>query len=93
MNNIQPVYLGTTSYTAYLAGAEVQSSVDTNNKKMEPGQHVMVFKDTVAASTSLPVPADKESESIGVEGMVIQVNSVTDMKKGTTQQQLKVKRL
>ncbi len=51
----------------------------------------MVFLDDVTVTTPLPVPPDKESESIGVEGLILKVDNVTDLKKGDTEQHLKIK--
>jgi hypothetical protein len=91
-NALQSIYLKE-NYTAYLKGAEVESTVNTKNKNLEPGQHILVFPDSVAASTPLTVPANKETDNVGVEGLVTQVNRVTDLKKGEIVQHLKLKRI
>jgi hypothetical protein len=90
--NLKSIYLGE-NYNAYLQGVEVESTYNAVNHKIEPGQHIMVFKDTPAARPSIPVPADQESQSIGIEGMITQVNRVTDLKKGDTVQHIKLKRV
>jgi hypothetical protein len=90
--NLKSIYLGE-NYSAYLHGAEVESTYDAVNQKIEPGQHILVFKDTPAANVNIPVPADQESQSIGIEGMITQVNRVTDLKSGDTVQRIKLKRV
>lgn len=91
--NLETVFLNGSTYKEYLLGAEVESIMTTQNKHMQPGQHVMVFLDDVAVTAPLPVPADKETENIGVEGLVLKVDNVTDLKKGDTEQHLKIKKL
>jgi hypothetical protein len=91
--NLQAIYLKD-NYQAYVSGAEVASDVSTRNKSLQPGQHVMVFKDTLSSETDIPGPsAEKLSDNIGVEGMVTQVDRVTDMNGGPTRQHLKIRRL
>jgi len=90
--NLQTVYLRD-NYHDYLTGAEVESILNTKNTIMEPGQHVLVFKDSIAAVTNLAITPEKESDNIGVEGLVTQVRQVTDLNKGSTVQHLKLKRL
>ncbi|HYG18877.1 MAG TPA: hypothetical protein VD816_08105 [Ohtaekwangia sp.] len=91
--NIQPIYLKD-NYQAYVNGAEVESDVSTNNRSLAPGQHVMVFKDSLSSETDIPGPsAQKLSDNIGVEGMVTQVDRVTDMNGGPTRQHLRIRRL
>jgi hypothetical protein len=91
--NLETVFLEGNTYKAYLQGDEVESTFSTANKNMQPGQHIMVFRDSVAANSVLTVPADKESASIGVEGMITKVDCVTDLKKGVVEQHLKIKKL
>lgn len=90
--NIQTVYLRD-NYDDYLTGAEVESTLNTKNTTLEPGQHVMVFRDTIAAVTDIAITPGKQADNIGVEGMITQVRQVTDLNKGQTAQHLKLKRL
>jgi hypothetical protein len=91
--NLETVYLTRKVYNEYLQGAEVESTLSTQNKNMQPGQHVMVFHDAIASSPAFTVPANRETESIGIEGMVTKVDRVTDLKKGNVEQHLKIKKL
>lgn len=90
--NLKTVYLKD-NYLDYLTGAEVESILNTKNMTMEPGQHVLVFKDSIAAVTDIAITPEKEPDNIGVEGLVTQVSQVTDLNKGSTVQHLKLKRL
>jgi hypothetical protein len=90
--NLKSVYLRD-NYTAYLEGAEVESTYNALNQQIEPGQHILVFRDTPAAHLTIAVPADQESQNIGVEGMITQVNRITDLKNGDTVQQIKFRRV
>jgi hypothetical protein len=91
--NLETVFLKGNVYNAYLQGDEVESTFSTANKNMQPGQHIMVIKDNAATNSILTVPADKESASIGVEGLITKVDCVTDLKKGIVEQHLKIKKL
>lgn len=90
--NLKSIYLNKV-YNAYLEGAEVESTYNAVNEKVEPGQHILAFRDTPAANVFITVPADKESESIGVEGIITQVNRITDLKSGDTVQRVRLKRI
>jgi hypothetical protein len=90
--NLQVVYLKD-NYHDYLTGAEVESTLNTKNASMEPGQHVLVFKESIAATANVVITPEKESDNIGVEGLVTQVRQVKDMNKGYTVQYLKLKKL
>jgi hypothetical protein len=93
MNTLESVYLNGKSFNDYLQGAEVDSKLSTTNKNMQPGQHVMVFKNDPVTATGLIATADKASENVGVEGTVLKVAQVTDMNRGDVEQHLKIKRL
>ncbi|RAW01390.1 hypothetical protein [Pseudochryseolinea flava] len=89
--NLKSIYL-TDTYKAYLAGAEIESAFVSLNEKVEPGQHVMVFQNSPATDLLVTVPADQEAKSIGVEGVITQVNRVTDMKSGRVEQRIRLKK-
>lgn len=91
--NLESVFLKGSSYEQYLQGVEVDSILSTRNKNIQPGQHVMVYRDMITASPLISVPADRESESIGVEGKVVKVDHVTDLKKGSVEQHLRICKL
>lgn len=66
--NKQTILLEPTIYHDYVEGKEIHcfSKFD-----LHTGDHVMVYKNTIAASTSVPVPhSSQQSEAIGVEGIV-----------------------
>jgi hypothetical protein len=90
--NLQVVYLKD-NYHDYLTGAEVESTLSTKNASMEPGQHVLVFRESIAATANIAITPGKESDNIGVEGLITQVRQVKDMNKGFTVQYLKLKKL
>lgn len=59
------------NYTAYLNGKEVTASlVGPVAAPLQPGAHVMAFKDSIAAASDVPVPKAQQAHYIGVEGTV-----------------------
>jgi hypothetical protein len=61
-------------YHAYVEGQEV--SCHPPRYELHTGDHVMVFKDTLAATSSISVPnSTQQSQAIGVEGVVVQEHS------------------
>ena len=62
------------NFQDYLAGKEVEASIVSHSKKeVWPGERVMAFKDSLAATSDIPVPTSELSHSIGIEGTVTQV--------------------
>jgi hypothetical protein len=62
------------NFQDYLAGKEVEASVVSHpQKEVWPGERVMAFKDSLAATSNMPVPTSELSHSIGIEGTVTQV--------------------
>ncbi|HYF66831.1 MAG TPA: hypothetical protein VD884_01785 [Ohtaekwangia sp.] len=71
---LKSVNLSTPLYHDYVSGTAVVFS--PGKEKVSVGEHVMVFKNTVAASTSVSVPkSTQQSDSIGVEGVVTQIHN------------------
>jgi len=89
--HLKSIYLNKV-YDDYLQGAEVESTYNSLNEKVEPGQHIIVFKDTPASNVHITVAADQESKSIGVEGIITQVNRTTDLRSGDIVQRIRLKR-
>ena len=68
--SLQSINLKPVLYHDYVEGKDVVCS----SSLLQPGEHVMVFKDTIAATSSVPVPhSSQHSDSIGVEGIVTAV--------------------
>jgi archaeosine-15-forming tRNA-guanine transglycosylase len=58
----------------YLEGKEVEAAFVSNHPdQVWPGEHVLAFKDSVAATSDIPVPTSQLSHTIGIEGTVTQV--------------------
>lgn len=72
MNHLKTIRLEGTEYEQYLAGNEVMcEATHLTTRDVREGEHVMVYKDTVANHTNVSVPRrEMQSEYIGVEGMV-----------------------
>jgi hypothetical protein len=73
--HLKSVKLDNNTYHEYLAGGDVNCAAEKlSSKDITVGEHVMVFKDTVAADTDGAVPKrEMQSEYIGIEGTVIRV--------------------
>jgi len=82
--NLTSVKLDNNSYHEYLAGKEVlcpASAVATRH--LTEGEHVLVYKDTVAAGTNISPPkSEMQSEYIGVEGKVTSINVMRGNERG-----------
>lgn len=74
--NLKTIKLDNDSYHEYLDGKEIRCAARAlENKSLSEGEHVLVYKDTVAASTSLSPPkSEMQSQYIGVEGTVTRIN-------------------
>lgn len=58
----------------YLDGKEVEATfVSRKPEQVWPGEHVLAFKDTAAATSDIPRPTADFSTAIGIEGTVTQV--------------------
>jgi hypothetical protein len=73
--HLKSVKLDDTSYHEFLAGDEIHCEAGKlTTKNLAEGEHVMVYRDTVATNTNISLPkSDMQSEYIGVEGMVTKV--------------------
>lgn len=83
-------------YREYLKGQEVRGAaiLPRVSHRLRPGDKVIVYHDTIAASTSLAVPQEKIHQSIGVEGMVTELDpQVLESTGGKHVQWLKVKKI
>jgi len=83
------------NFQDYLDGKEVEATAKLKeNKVLQPGDHVLVFKDSLAATSTLSVPRSKQDLSIGIEGTVTQVDMRDPVKKeGSGILKIKVKKL
>lgn len=62
------------NFQDYFAGKEVEASfVTKKDSEVWPGERVMAFKDSLAATSDIPVPSSEISHSIGIEGTITQV--------------------
>jgi hypothetical protein len=73
--NLTSIKLDNRSYHDYLEGKEIVCATSSlSNKEIHEGEHVMVFKDTVAVNTNISPPkSEMQSQYIGVEGKVTHV--------------------
>jgi hypothetical protein len=83
-----PVITLKEDYNRYLQGDEVLITVNLSDNIFE-GDHVLVYRDSIPVKTNIAVPREKQSEYIGVEGVVTKLidrtyeNESTDPKKQT----------
>jgi hypothetical protein len=56
-------------YEQYLNGTEVTATANSTDNIFE-GDHVLVFRNSIPAHTSVAVPREKQADYIGVEGIV-----------------------
>jgi hypothetical protein len=82
------------NFTDFINGREVDAIVELKeNKIIQPGENVLAFKDSLAATTSLAVPREKQDLSIGVQGTVTEVVPGEPMQKSNHVQRLKIKKV
>jgi hypothetical protein len=66
--NKQTILLEPRTYHEYVEGKEIHCA---SRLPLETGDHVMVYKNSIAASTSISVPhSSQQAEAIGVEGLI-----------------------
>ena len=67
------------NYSDYLNGKEVVATVVSQKSPVEKGMLVMGFHNSIAVNTGISVPREKQSQYIGIEGRVteIQYNPAT----------------
>ena len=82
--NLSSIKLDDQRYHDYLEGKEVHcptSIVETRD--IAPGERVLVYRDTVTASTAASPPrSEMQSEYIGVEGEVTGVSEAEGNRRG-----------
>ena len=76
--DLKTVLLDNNKYHEYLNGQEVECPASKiNTRNIQPGDHIMVYKDSLGVKTGVGVPTrEKQSDYIGVEGTVTQVNKL-----------------
>ena len=74
--NLKTIKLDNDSYHEYLDGKEIRCATATlDNKELTEGEHVLVYKDTVATGTTISPPkSEMQSQYFGVEGTVTRIN-------------------
>ncbi len=58
------------NYTDYLNGREVEATAVDGGRRLEKGMRVMGFHNSIAVNSNVSVPREKQSQYIGVEGMI-----------------------
>ena len=82
------------NFEDYLKGAEIEAtSVVKGDAMIRPGDHVLVYKDSIAARTNISVPKGKEDHSIGVEGTVVKTELREPVQAGSRIQILRIKKI
>jgi hypothetical protein len=82
--HLKTVKLDHSSYQDYLEGKEIHCEAGKlTTKEVEEGEHIMVYKDTVATNTNISLPrGEMQAEYIGVEGMITKVLKSTEHHEG-----------
>ncbi|HYC86082.1 MAG TPA: hypothetical protein VEB86_12710 [Chryseosolibacter sp.] len=82
-----------TNFNDYLAGREVEATIRLkSDETLTEGQHVIAIKDTIAATTSVTVPAGKVDQVMGVEGTITSIEMRDPVKAGTGIQRVRIKK-
>lgn len=82
------------AYSEYLEGKEVKAALaDSSSAPLQPGAHVLAFKDSIAAATDVPVPKQQQAHYIGVEGTVTEVEAVSSGHATSERQLIRVKKI
>jgi hypothetical protein len=72
---MRKVLLNHEDFQQYLAGNEVECPPDQLVNGVRTGDHIIVYKNSVASVVDAAVPTrEKQADYIGVEGTVTQVN-------------------
>jgi len=83
----QSINLNNTMYHDFLSGKEIVFI--TSQKPLKVGDHLIVYKNTLAATSSVSVPTTElQSDSIGVEGIVTNAKPTDE-----TSQQITLRKL
>lgn len=65
----------TANYTDFLNGKEVDATLVSTAPALEKGMRVMGFHNSIAVNTDVAVPREKQSQYIGVEGMITEIEA------------------
>jgi hypothetical protein len=78
---LKRVLLNNTKYHEFLGGQEVDCFRElVHPKDIQQGEHIMVYKDSIAAKTGVTAPTrEKQSDYIGVEGTVTAITILEDI--------------
>ena len=67
------------NFNDFLNGKEVEAALLPPLKNsISPGEHVLAFKDSIAATTNVSVPKEEMHRTIGVEGTVVSTSVKTN---------------
>ena len=91
-----PQVLIKNNYYDYLNGNEVEATVVLpENGRIQPGEHVLAYRDSLATLYDVPVPKEMQSRYIGIEGRVTQLGfrGTDKPQNGARVQLLKVKKV
>jgi hypothetical protein len=81
-------------YSDFLQGREVDARVPGPvTTDLLPGAHIMAFKNTIAATSTIAVPKTEQSHYIGIEGTVTQVHPGSRDGIKTSEVHVKIKKL
>jgi hypothetical protein len=82
------------NFNDYLAGREVEATIRLKgDEQIAEGQHVLAIKDTIAATTGVPVPAGKVDQVMGIEGTVTSVDMRGPVRTGPRVELVKIKKI
>lgn len=82
------------NYNEYLNGKEVTAALaGSSSAPLQPGAHVIAFKDSIAAATDVPVPKQQQAHYIGVEGTVTEVEPLSRGHAAADRQLVRVRKL
>jgi hypothetical protein len=62
------------NFTDYVDGREVEATAELkDNRVFHPGDHILGYKDSIAAAANISVPRKLQDSSIAIEGTIIAV--------------------
>jgi hypothetical protein len=81
-------------FSDYLKGNEVEATVVKTGAALYTGEHVLVYKDSIASTADVTVPKQEQSHYIGIEGTITQLGYRSqDQLNGQQTQLVKVKKI
>jgi hypothetical protein len=82
------------NFTDYIDGREVDAITELkDNRVFHPGDHILGFRDSVAASSNVPVSHKLQDHSIGIEGTITAVEVSKPAGGNTGIMKLKIKKI